>query len=121
MKKYIYLIICFILINFAAINFSFAIDININDINIIEPPTIESDYTGNWDDLVTNILNLLTEIAGAALVIMLLYGGVSYITSAGNESQAEKAKGTITAAIIGIFIVIASWGIISFILSRFQT
>jgi len=116
MKKYIYLIICFILINFAAINFSFA-----NDINIIEPPTIKSEYTGNWDDLVTNILNLLTEIAGAALVIMLLYGGVSYITSAGNESQAEKAKGTITAAIIGIFIVIASWGIISFILSRFQT
>ncbi len=46
-------------------------------------------------------------------VMILLIGGFRYITSAGNESQAEAAKETITKAIIGLVIILLAYVIVS--------
>lgn len=84
----------------------------------IAAPNLTEYGPQDWKTIGKNITNILAGIAQIVLVIMLMYGGVSYITSAGNEEQANKAKGVLTNAIIGIVIVGASWGIITYIISR---
>lgn len=78
-------------------------------------PSLRDYGPGSWEAIGSNIINLLATVAGTALVIMLLVGGVMFIASAGNEEQAGKAKTVLTNAIIGIIIVIAAWGIITFV------
>ena len=41
-----------------------------------------------------------------------------WMTARGNESQAEKAKNLITAAIIGLVIVVAAYSITYFLLEK---
>lgn len=46
---------------------------------------------------------------GLAALLMIMIGGYMYLTSAGNTSQAGKAKDIITDAIAGIILVFVSW------------
>jgi TRAP-type C4-dicarboxylate transport system permease small subunit len=56
-------------------------------------------------------------LVAAALVFffMLIIGGIKWITSGGDKGQTEAARNQITAALIGLFIVFASYAIISLI------
>jgi len=58
------------------------------------------------------ILLMLTIAAGLA-VLFLIIGGYWYITSAGNEEQAEKGQKTVVNAIIGIIVIVLSYVIIN--------
>jgi len=63
---------------------------------------------------VRNIVQVfLLPLVGTLFIIMLLVGGVLYITSRGNQTQLDRAKKTLTAAIIGLLIVILSYTIIA--------
>jgi len=63
--------------------------------------------------LIVNVISLLLTVAGAIAVLFLIVGGYWYITSAGNEEQAEKGKSTLLNAIIGIIIIVLSFTIIN--------
>lgn len=68
------------------------------------------------DDIVSTAFTVINWILGATFafaVIMLIVGGFRYITSAGNEGQAEAAKEQITQAIIGLVIVLLAYVIAS--------
>lgn len=56
------------------------------------------------------ILGLLALIA----VIMILIGGFKWMTAGGNEEKIESAKKLLTAAIIGLVIVLLAWAITIF-------
>jgi len=72
--------------------------------------------TKSATDVVGNIIQWAIGIVGVILVIMLIYGGVLYMTSAGNEQKVESAKKTITYAVIGITIVALAFAITRFVL-----
>ena len=55
--------------------------------------------------LIVIIVQIGMYLAGGVAVIFLLIGSFQYITSRGNEEGLEKAKKTITGAIIGIVII----------------
>jgi len=64
--------------------------------------------------IVRNIVTtLLLPVVGILFMIMLLIGGILYITSAGNEQRAERGKKVLTAAIIGLLIVTLSYTLIA--------
>jgi hypothetical protein len=54
-------------------------------------------------------------IAALVFFFMLIFGGIKYITSGGDKAQTESARGTITAALIGLVIVFSAWAIITLI------
>lgn len=58
------------------------------------------------------VSDLLLPIVGSLFTIMIIVGGIMYISSRGNPQQLEKAKKTLTAAIIGLLIVVLSYTII---------
>lgn len=61
------------------------------------------------------IINWALAIAFIAAVIILIYGGFLYITSAGNTENATKGKTAIINAIIGIVIIVLSYVIVQIV------
>lgn len=55
--------------------------------------------------LVTNVIQWVIGIAGAVAAIFVVQGGIAYTTSAGDPGKLQKAKQTITYALIGLAIV----------------
>lgn len=61
------------------------------------------------------IINWALAIAFIAAVIMLIYGGFLYITSAGNTDNATKGKTAITNALVGVVIIVLSYIIVQIV------
>lgn len=68
----------------------------------------------------SQIANTLIFLVGAIAVIMLIIGGLRYVTSNGEADSIKGAKDTITYAIIGIIVAILSFAAVSFVIGRFQ-
>lgn len=71
------------------------------------------------DTLVGDIIMTVLYVAGAFAVIMLVYGGIQYILSAGNSSKVEQAKKTIIYSVVGIVLIIISWAVVAFVTGVF--
>ncbi len=68
-------------------------------------------------DIAASIINIMLGFLGILAVIIILIGGFKWMTAAGNEDQVGEAKKIIVAGIIGLVIILASWGIASFVLN----
>ncbi len=73
----------------------------------------------NLANIIKFVFNFIIAIAAGIFVIMLLVGGVTYLTGAGNDEQTGKGKKMLIDAIIGLFIVLAAWGVGTYILNAF--
>ena len=63
----------------------------------------------------TNLVQALLALAGITLFILILMGGLKYITSGGDPKAMEGAQKTITYAIGGLIVVLLSYMILVFI------
>lgn len=72
-------------------------------------PGAESQTTGDFYTYVQGIYKFGIWGVGIAAFMMIIIGGFMYITSAGNNSSMEKAKGVITDAIVGLLLAMLSW------------
>lgn len=72
-------------------------------------------------ELIANVIRLMLIFAGSIAVVFVIIGGFWYVTSAGNEEQAEKGKNTLINAIIGIVIIILSYVIVNVIANLVST
>jgi glucose uptake protein GlcU len=73
----------------------------------------------NWraGSLFQEIIGILLGIVGLISVLFIIIGGFRYITSAGNEEQAEAGKKTLQNAIIGLVVVILCYVIVNVIIN----
>lgn len=62
-------------------------------------------------DIVLSAINWVLGILALIAVIMILIGGFKWMTAGGNEEKVEGAKKLLIAAIIGLVIILAAWGI----------
>jgi hypothetical protein len=58
--------------------------------------------------IVLNVLNFLLSIVGALAIIMMIVGGVMYLTSGGDEEKIKSAKKITLYSIIGITVALAA-------------
>ncbi len=56
-------------------------------------------------------------IVGAVALLMFVYGGILWLTSAGNQEKAGEAKKTLTWATIGLIAIFGSYAIANFIIN----
>lgn len=68
---------------------------------------------------IAQIINWILGIVGLLLTVVIIYGGWTYMTAAGNEDKARKAKSILTYSIIGITVIFASWIIVNYLISAF--
>lgn len=74
--------------------------------------------SGDLTSIFHKVTNILFIIIGALAVIMLIIGGIMYVTSAGDSKRVESAKNTILYAIIGIVIAVFAGAIVNFVLTQ---
>jgi hypothetical protein len=65
----------------------------------------------------TKVTKLIGFIAGAASVILMLVGGIMYVTSDGDSGKVQSAKKTIIYAAVGLVVIGVSQGIIILVLN----
>lgn len=68
--------------------------------------------------LIKNIINLFSLVVGVIAVIMIIVGGLKYITSGGDSGNITGAKNTILYALIGLVIVALAQVIVRFVLQK---
>lgn len=68
--------------------------------------------------IITTVINIFSLIVGVVSVIMIIIGGLRYITSGGDSGNVTNAKNTILYAIVGLVIVALAQIIVHFVLSR---
>ena len=67
-----------------------------------------------------DIVNIMLFIIGAIAVIMIIYGGIRYVTSGGDSSSVKAAKDTILYAVIGLIVAILAYAIVNFVVTSFK-
>lgn len=68
--------------------------------------------------LIAIVIRILLMIGGAIAVLFVIIGGYQYLTSGGNDEDAEKGKKTLTNAIIGIIIITLAWVIVNVVVNQ---
>jgi hypothetical protein len=76
---------------------------------------LEATTKGSLSESAITIVNYALGFLGIIAVILIIYGGILMVTSAGNEEAVGKAKKIITYAAIGIVIIILSYSIVTFV------
>lgn len=72
----------------------------------------------NLLDSVTGIINSVIAILGFVCVVVMIVGGVNYMTSAGDTNKVTKAKNTILYGLIGLVICVLSFAIVNFVINN---
>jgi hypothetical protein len=76
--------------------------------------------TGDIRDQIRRIINIVLGFLGIVGVIIVIYGGVVWMTALGEEDKVEKGKKTIIAGIIGLIIIGIAWTIVSYVINVIQ-
>ncbi|MDD5031688.1 MAG: pilin [Patescibacteria group bacterium] len=114
-NKNLIVIIFLILASFVVANFVFAqVDLGMN--------TEYGEQMGLSDQdpriTVARVIQVALGFLGIIAVVLIIYAGFLWMTSEGSEDKIEKAKSILKNAIIGLVIILSSFGIASFILNR---
>jgi type IV secretory pathway VirB2 component (pilin) len=71
--------------------------------------------TSDLEQTVINIVQWALGLLALIAVVIIIVAGFTWITAAGNEEKISKAKGMITAAVIGLIVVLLAWAIVIFV------
>jgi TRAP-type C4-dicarboxylate transport system permease small subunit len=71
-------------------------------------------------EIIGVIIAAFLSLLGIIFLILIIYGGFLWMTSAGNETKVLKAKKTLTQATIGLIIIVSSYAITYFVINALQ-
>lgn len=78
-------------------------------------PSTASTSAGG-DQLLKDIINTVFYFIGILAVIMIIYGGIQYVSSAGDAGKVAKAKNIIIWSVAGLVVAIFAIVIINFVI-----
>ncbi len=87
-----------------------------NDIGV-NIDKLTADDTNLWES-VSTIIKSVIGVLGLVCVIVVIIGGVNYMTSSGDAGKVKKAKDTILYGVIGLIICVLAFAIVNFVLDR---
>ncbi|KKS14679.1 MAG: hypothetical protein UU71_C0021G0002 [Parcubacteria group bacterium GW2011_GWB1_41_6] len=69
---------------------------------------------------VQTIIGALVPLLGTAAFVVFLWGVVKFISAGGNEEKRKESKNLIIYGLIGLFVMVAVWGIIKLVAGTFD-
>lgn len=66
--------------------------------------------------IILNIIKVFLTVVALIAAIVVIYGGLTYILSAGEANKAEKAKNIIVYAILGLIVIGLSFVLVNFVI-----
>lgn len=90
------------------------------DINLTpgQTCTLDSNADNRVNNIIRTAIRLFQVIVGLISVVMIIVGGLKYITSGGDSGSVGSAKNTILYALVGIVVVALAEIIVQFVLNR---
>ncbi len=78
---------------------------------------------GNRDPraIVASVVRIILGFLGIVAVIIILLGGFKWMTAGGNEEKVGEARKLIVQGIIGLVIILAAFGIATFVINSLLT
>ena len=70
------------------------------------------------NQILKTVVNIFSIIVGVVAVVMIIVGGLKYITAGGEAGNISSAKNTIIYAIVGLVIVALAQFIVHFVLGK---
>ena len=67
--------------------------------------------------LLGNIINSVLGIIGSLALVMFIYGGATWMLSAGSQEQVTKGKNILIWATVGIVIIFTAYALVKFVLT----
>ena len=65
--------------------------------------------------LVSTGVSVVIIVSGILVFVYLVWGGLEWLTSGGDKGKTESARNRITAALVGLAIIAASWALVQII------
>lgn len=65
--------------------------------------------------IIKNVIEVMLTIGGIVAVIMIIIGGIRYVTSNGEQAHVKGAKDTILYAVIGLVVTILAYSIVYYV------
>ncbi|MBR0465563.1 hypothetical protein IJJ02_02110 [Candidatus Saccharibacteria bacterium] len=84
-------------------------------------PEVQPVDEANNNDLQGNVVAILNAVIGVlsfVCVVVIIIGGVTYMTSSGDTSKVKKAKDTILYGVIGLVVCVLAFAIVNFVISN---
>lgn len=72
-------------------------------------------------EMAASIIRLLMGFLGILAVALILMAGFKWMTSAGDEEKIGQAKGMLQGSVIGLVIILSSFGLAQFFLSAMHS
>jgi magnesium-transporting ATPase (P-type) len=69
--------------------------------------------------IVSGLISFALIVAAVVFFFMLVWGGLKWITSQGDENKVKEARAQVTQALIGLAVVFAAWAILSLVATLF--
>jgi hypothetical protein len=79
------------------------------------PPSLQS-TPSSINAIAKDVSNILFFLVGAVAVGAIIYGGLLYALSGGDQGRLESAKNTILYAVVGLVVAILSYAIVAFVI-----
>ena len=67
--------------------------------------------------LIPRAINLMLFVIGILSIFMLIFGGIRYVVSGGDQTRVKDAKNTILYAIIGLVVAILGYAVVQWVIS----
>jgi len=71
--------------------------------------------------VIASIINVALGLLGIVAVVLILYAGLTWMTAGGDSKKVDTAKHIMTAAVIGLIIILSAYAIAKFVISSLLT
>jgi len=120
MSKIIYIIIPILFVNLLILpHSSLALESDIGK-ELTTAAGFGEVFEDNIGTYINRILKVVLGVGAIATLVMIMWGGVEWVTSGGDKNKYESARNRITAGIVGLALVAAGWGIWLLVLKFFN-
>lgn len=85
---------------------------------------ISNTETSNDQSLTGSIQRVIKAglfITGSLAILMIIFGGLKYVSSGGDASAVTSAKNTILYALVGLIVAVSAYALVDFVTSRLST
>ena len=85
-------------------------------VNVDKLPDKVGDQGNTLVSNVTAIINAVIGVLGLVCVVVMIIGGVNYMTSSGDAAKVKKAKDTILYGLIGLVVCVLAFALVNFVI-----
>ncbi len=119
MKKVLLVIIFFNLFIGSLPNYCWAADCPQGSTCLENPINVAKDQKLDVPTIIGNIIKAVLGVVGGLALLMLVWGGFQWLTSAGNAEKVKKGTGAMMWALIGLLITLSSYVLLSIVFRKF--